>query len=124
MYKRQEQNLKQRRVEGEAGRREKMSAFLEFKDVTKKYGNGVTALNEVSFQARQGEFISVIGPSGSGKSTLLRSINKLIPITKGEIFLEGEDISHKRGKNLRLLRRKIGMIFQNYNLVDVYKRQS
>lgn len=94
-----------------------MSAFLEFKDVTKKYGNGVTALNEVSFQARQGEFISVIGPSGSGKSTLLRSINKLIPITKGEIFLEGEDISHKRGKNLRLLRRKIGMIFQNYNLV-------
>lgn len=94
-----------------------MDAFLEFQDVTKKYSNGVVALDHISFTAQKGEFISVIGPSGSGKSTLLRSINKLIPITSGDIFLEEENISRKKGKSLRILRRKIGMIFQNYNLV-------
>lgn len=94
-----------------------MDEFLRFNDVTKKYHNGVVALDQVSFTAEKGEFISVIGPSGSGKSTLLRSINKLIPISGGEILMEGENISCKRGKSLRILRRKIGMIFQNYNLV-------
>ena len=59
----------------------------------------------------------MIGPSGSGKSTILRSINHLIPITSGEVYVDGEQVSGLRGKRLRALRRKVGMIFQNYNLV-------
>lgn len=65
----------------------------------------------------EGEFISVIGPSGSGKSTLLRAINRLIPISGGTVWLDGQAVSAQRGAALRQLRRKVGMIFQNYNLV-------
>lgn len=94
-----------------------MQPILEFDKVTKQYPNGVHALQGISFQVHQGEFISVIGPSGSGKSTLLRSINRLIPISGGKVILDGVDVSQQKGKNLRALRCKVGMIFQNYNLV-------
>ena len=75
------------------------------------------ALRGVSFEVAEGEFISVIGPSGSGKSTLLRAINRLIPISGGTVWLDGQAVSAQRGTALRQLRRKVGMIFQNYNLV-------
>lgn len=65
----------------------------------------------------EGEFVSVIGPSGSGKSTLLRAVNRLIPITSGEILVDGRSVGDMRGLQLKMLRRKVGMIFQNYNLV-------
>lgn len=94
-----------------------MKPILRFERVSKDYPNGVHALKEVSFEVREGEFISVIGPSGSGKSTVLRLINHLIPITSGKIWLDGEEVSAQKGKKLRRLRRKVGMIFQNYNLV-------
>ena len=94
-----------------------MSEILRFENVSKHYPNGVHALESVSFSVNEGEFISVIGPSGSGKSTILRSINKLISITDGKISLEGVSVSAQKGKSLRELRRKVGMIFQNYNLV-------
>lgn len=94
-----------------------MKPILRFERVSKDYPNGVHALKEVSFEMREGEFISVIGPSGSGKSTVLRLINHLIPITSGKIYLDGEEVSAQKGKKLRRLRRKVGMIFQNYNLV-------
>lgn len=94
-----------------------MDSILKFDNVSKVYSNGTQALKNVSFSVNEGEFISVIGPSGSGKSTILRSINKLIDISSGEIYFDGDAVSAQKGKNLRHMRRKIGMIFQNYNLV-------
>lgn len=94
-----------------------MKTILKFEQVTKDYPNGVHALKNVSFEVREGEFISIIGPSGSGKSTLLRAINKLIPVTGGTVYLDDISVSVQSGRNLRRLRRKVGMIFQNYNLV-------
>lgn len=94
-----------------------MEPFLRFDNVTKNYPNGVHALQGVQFTVSEGEFISVIGPSGSGKSTLLRAINALIPVSGGAVTLDGSNVSQQHGKNLRTLRRKVGMIFQNYNLV-------
>ena len=94
-----------------------MEPILKFEQVSKHYSNGVHALKNVSFQVEEGEFISVIGPSGSGKSTLLRAINRLIPISSGSVWLDGEEVSRQRGRSLRQLRCKVGMIFQNYNLV-------
>ena len=94
-----------------------MEPILRFENVSKHYPNGVHALKGVSFEVAEGEFISVIGPSGSGKSTLLRAINRLISINGGTVWLDGQAVSAQRGTALRQLRRKVGMIFQNYNLV-------
>ena len=94
-----------------------MEPILKFDNVSKHYPNGVHALKGVSFEVCEGEFVSVIGPSGSGKSTLLRAINRLIPISGGTVWLDSQAVSALRGKSLRQLRRKVGMIFQNYNLV-------
>ncbi len=94
-----------------------MEPVLKFENVTKHYDNGVHALQNVSFEITEGEFVSVIGPSGSGKSTLLRAVNRLITITEGKIFVDGENIASKKGSQLRGIRHKVGMIFQNYNLV-------
>ncbi|HZK10314.1 MAG TPA: phosphonate ABC transporter ATP-binding protein [Clostridia bacterium] len=90
---------------------------LEIKNISKVYPNGVRALDGVSFQVNKGEFVSIIGLSGAGKSTLLRSINKLIEMSGGEIIFEGKDIASAKGKDLRLIRRDMGMIFQSFNLV-------
>ncbi|MFR5601228.1 MAG: phosphonate ABC transporter ATP-binding protein [Lachnospiraceae bacterium] len=94
-----------------------MKTILRFEHVGKHYPNGVHALKDVSFEVKEGEFISIIGPSGSGKSTILRSINKLIPISSGNIIMDNVEVQKQSGKKLRCLRRSVGMIFQNYNLV-------
>ncbi len=94
-----------------------MKELVKFEHVSKCYSNGVRALRSIDLTIKRGEFISVIGPSGAGKSTFLRSINCLNRISEGKIYLEGEEITQKKGKELRLARRNIGMIFQNYNLV-------
>ncbi|MDD2958110.1 MAG: phosphonate ABC transporter ATP-binding protein [Lachnospiraceae bacterium] len=94
-----------------------MKPILSFDNVTKQYPNGVHALQNISFSVHSGEFISIIGPSGSGKSTLLRAINKLITINSGHVLVDGEEISGQSGRRLRNTRCKVGMIFQNYNLV-------
>lgn len=98
--------------------------MIQFEDVTKTYPNGFTALKNINLTIDDGEFVCIIGLSGAGKSTLIRTINKMHPITSGELYVDGVDISKAKGKNLREIRRHIGMIFQSFNLVkrsSVYK---
>ena len=92
--------------------------FLEFRNVGKTYNKATTALTDVSFSVDEGEFVSIIGPSGSGKSTILRCINRLVDATQGEILFDGHDINYAGKKEIRQVRKKTGMIFQHYNLVD------
>jgi phosphonate transport system ATP-binding protein len=91
--------------------------MIKFVDVSKTYPNGVQALKKVNLEIHDGEFVGIIGLSGAGKSTLLRSINKMISITSGQLYIDDVEISSIKGAELRLLRRSIGMIFQSFNLV-------
>lgn len=91
--------------------------MLEIRHLTKVYDDGTVALRDVNFQVPDGEFLAVIGLSGSGKSTLLRCINRLIDPTEGEILWNGADLAKLKGEDLRHVRRQIGMVFQQFNLV-------
>jgi len=92
--------------------------ILEFKNVSKTYNNVTKALTDVSFSIEKGEFVTIIGPSGSGKSTLLRCVNRLVDATQGSIIFDGHDINKADKKEIREIRKKTGMIFQHYNLVN------
>ena len=91
--------------------------MIEFKHVSKTYPNGVKGLKDVNLQIEQGEFVAIIGLSGAGKSTLIRTINRMIDITEGQLIVDGVDVMTLKGKSMRRFRRKIGMIFQSFNLV-------
>lgn len=91
--------------------------MLRIQNITKTYPNGTQALKNVSFDVKDGEFLVVIGLSGSGKSTLLRCINRLIDPTDGKVFWDNTDITAAPPSELRNIRRKIGMVFQQFNLV-------
>ena len=91
--------------------------MIEFKNVGKKYPNGFEGLKHVNLTIDQGEFVAIIGLSGAGKSTLIRTINRMHDITEGTRTVNGTDVMSLQGKNLRAFRRKIGMIFQSFNLV-------
>lgn len=91
--------------------------MIELQGVTKVYDNGTVGLDKINLTVHKGEFVVVVGLSGAGKSTLLRSINRLQDITSGNINIDGKSITAAKGKNLRMFRRNIGMIFQNFNLV-------
>ena len=91
--------------------------MIVFEDVEKVYPNGTVGLKDVNLTIGDGEFVAVIGLSGAGKSTLIRSINRMHRITGGKLMVDDVDVSTLEGKNLRKLRRKIGMIFQSFNLV-------
>ena len=92
--------------------------MIEFKNVYKTYPNGFTALKDVNLKIEQGEFVAIIGLSGAGKSTILRCINRMHDITKGTLTVDGVDVNSLRGAELRRYRRKVGMIFQSFNLVS------
>jgi phosphonate transport system ATP-binding protein len=91
--------------------------MLKVENLTKVYPNGTQALNGVSFEVKEGEFLAVIGLSGSGKSTLLRCINRLIEPTSGKIIWNDIDVTAAKGAEIRKIRRQIGMVFQQFNLV-------
>ncbi len=91
--------------------------MLKLKEVSKIYGDGIKALDGVDVEIKEGEFVVILGPSGAGKSTLLRCINRLIEPTHGRIYLNGEEITSLCGRKLHKMRQKIGMIFQQFNLV-------
>jgi phosphonate transport system ATP-binding protein len=92
-------------------------ALLEIRDLVKVYARGTRALDGISLDVRRGEFVVLIGLSGSGKSTLLRCINGLVAPTSGRVIFEGADVTLAKGSDLRRIRRRIGMIFQQFNLV-------
>lgn len=91
--------------------------MIEFKDVSLVYPNGTQGLKNVNVTINEGEFVVIVGLSGAGKSTLIRSVNRLVTPTSGELLVDGENILPYKAKDLRSLRTKVGMIFQNYNLV-------
>lgn len=91
--------------------------LIEIRNVSKVYDSGTVGLKNINLTIQKGEFVVVVGLSGAGKSTLLRTINRMHDVTDGDILIEGKSIIHYKGKELRKLRRKIGMIFQNFNLV-------
>lgn len=91
--------------------------MLKIENVSKTYPTGTQALKDVSFDVQDGEFLVVIGLSGSGKSTLLRCINRLIDPTSGKITWDGVDITAASPAELRSIRKHIGMVFQQFNLV-------
>lgn len=91
---------------------------LVIDNVSKEYVRGKTVLRDISFSIADAGITAVIGPSGTGKSTLLRCINRLVEPTSGSIRIGGIDICALSGNALRAARRRIGMIFQEFNLVD------
>lgn len=91
--------------------------MLTVEHLTMVYPDGTVALRDVSFEVKEGEFLGIIGLSGSGKSTLLRCINRLLEPTEGRIVWNGKDITHLPQGELRTVRREIGMVFQQFNLV-------
>lgn len=91
--------------------------MLKIENVSKIYDNGFQALHSINLEIPDGQFVAIIGLSGSGKSTLLRCINRLIDPTEGRIIWGGIDITAAADDELRQIRRRIGMIFQQFNLV-------
>jgi len=91
--------------------------MIQFHNVSKTYPNGSIGLRHINLTIEEGELVVIVGSSGAGKSTLLRSINRLHDITEGDIQVGGKSITHAKDKELRRIRRDIGMIFQSFNLI-------
>ncbi|SIN75247.1 phosphonate ABC transporter ATP-binding protein [Halodesulfovibrio marinisediminis] len=95
----------------------KQTPAISTNELTKIYPNGTRAVSNVSLTVASNEFVSIIGSSGAGKSSLLRCLNRLIRPTSGTLELFGEDITAVSGREIRQVRRKVGMIFQQFHLV-------
>src|SRR5262245_52398722 len=91
--------------------------MLEVRDLRVVYPNGFEALASVTLAVRPGEIVAIIGRSGSGKSTLLRCINGLQPITSGAVLLDGRNLCGMTADQLAQIRRAVGFIWQDYNVV-------
>lgn len=91
--------------------------MIEFINVDKVYPNKVKALHNINLKINQGEFVAIIGLSGAGKSTLIRCINVMHEISSGELIVDGVKVHALKGRDIRSFRKRIGMIFQSFNLV-------
>lgn len=101
-----------------------MIYLIQFKNVSKKYSKGIDALNDVSFTIEDGEFVFLIGPSGAGKTTIIKLLLKEEEPTSGKVILNGQDISYLRARRIPAIRRNIGVVFQDFRLLEdrnVYK---
>ena len=92
--------------------------MLELRQLSKRYPTGDLALQDVNLRVGAGEVLALIGPSGAGKSTLIRCVNRLVQPSSGQIYLDGQDLGALGASGLRQARRQIGMIFQEYALVE------
>ena len=92
--------------------------MLQLTGLTKRYDRGEQALNGVDFSLAKGEVVALIGPSGAGKSTLIRCTNRLVEPTAGRVVLDGADITVLGAAGLRAARRRMGMIFQEFALIE------
>lgn len=92
--------------------------MIEFKNVSKTYNNNVNALMNVDISIDKGEFVFLVGPSGAGKSTFIKMLIKEIEPTKGEIIISGINLSKIKRKDVPNYRRKIGMVFQDFRLIQ------
>lgn len=88
--------------------------LIQLKEVSKRYPDGTLAVHDVTLHFSTGEFVAILGPSGAGKSTLLRMINGLVEPTTGSVRIDGLDVTPR---NLRPIRKRVGMVFQQFNLV-------
>ncbi len=87
-------------------------------NLRKVFANGHEALKDISFRVQAGELVSIIGRSGAGKSTLLRCLNGLLPVTSGRVIINDVEISNSAPEQQRTMRKRIGFVYQDYNLVD------
>ena len=97
--------------------------MIEVKNVTKQYGNGLPAIKNLNLKINDGEFVFVVGASGSGKSTFIKMLLRELKPTEGTIEINGEDISKLRSKGVARYRRNVGVVFQDFRLLndrDVY----
>jgi len=92
--------------------------MLSIRKLSKQYVRDKPVLRDIDVEIAGRGITAIIGPSGTGKSTLIRCINRLVEPTSGEILFEGIDLAHLHGQALRQARRRIGMVFQEYNLVE------
>ena len=99
-----------------------MKEILRLEHIQKVYGNGgsiTKAIREISFRVEEGEFVGIMGASGSGKTTLLNCISTIDAVSAGHIYLDGQDVSELKPKDLaRFRREKLGFVFQDFNLLD------
>ena len=93
-------------------------SVIEVRDVQKVYPNGYEALKNISFTVPDGQLVAIIGRSGAGKSTLLRCLNGILPVTSGTITLHGVEVTAISPQQRRQLRRRIGFVYQEFNLVE------
>lgn len=91
--------------------------MISFQNITKEYPPAVVALNDVSFDIKEKEFVAIVGKSGAGKTTLLKLFLREEILTDGKIFFKGQDIHRMKKRCIPLLRRRIGVIFQDYKLL-------
>lgn len=91
--------------------------MIQMKNVYKKYPNGIVALNGLNVEIDQGEFVYVVGPSGAGKSTFIKMMYREERPTSGQMFVDGIDIATLKNKKVPLLRRQMGVVFQDFKLL-------